>query len=286
MPTHERTPLSPSEATSETTRAYANRPIGGGEYLTLGGTSQADWLRFLGRFILVAVLMNILFWAMIILWFIPASQGSSLAPAYDELVAASRNLAMYRLAIALDFEAWLQLGVLFVAFAAILARHAPVRSMFIAACGAGQVAGMIGGAIRFRGIGDLAASYLTAVPEQQAALLRSFLDLDRVVNGHFMAGSLLWAVALLLIASATWSLQEVPRWLTVVIALPGMLHLTSLLLEMVMGTGLGFAVDVLSIFLLTVVDIAIAVVFWRRGWTFSARPGKAARLHREPGTEA
>ena len=280
---HERTPLAPSEATSETTVAHADRPLAAADYL--GPAGQADWLRFLGRFTLIAVLMNILFWAMIIFWFMPASQGSPLAPAYNELVAASRNPAMYRLAITLDLEAWVQLGVLFVAFAAILARHAPLRSLFIAACGAGQGAGMIGASIRFRGIGDLATSYRTAGPEQQA-LLRSFLDLDRVVNGHFMAGSLLWAVALVLVASATWSLKEFPRWLTGLIALPGMLHLASLLLEMVTGTGLGFAANVLSIFLLTVIDIAIAGVFWRRGWTFSARPGTAPHLQGEPGTEA
>src|SRR5437764_138165 len=125
---HERAPLAPSEATFETTVAYTDRPPAADDYFTMAGTGQVDWLRFLGRFTLIAVLMNIFFWAMIIVWFIPASQGSPLAPVYNELVAAGRNPAMYRLAITLDFEAWVQLGVLFVAFAAILARRSPLRS--------------------------------------------------------------------------------------------------------------------------------------------------------------
>jgi hypothetical protein len=283
MTIHEHIQPAPVEAQQGTTHGTH---AAGGSIVTSWSIDHAGWLRFLARYALLAVIIDLVTWPLIVLWFIPASQGSPLPPPYDELMAATRNLAMYRVLITLDVAAWLMLGVFLITLAALFARHAPIRSALIAACGIGQVAGMSGAFLRLKGISDLVAHYVTAAPDQQAALLRSFLDLQLVINSLFTAGGTLWAIAFVLAASAAWSSAAFPRWLTVLIALPGVLNLTSNILAMVTGTGLPFVISILSIFLLTVVNFAVAGVFWRRGWTFSARPGKTPRLHGEPGTEA
>jgi hypothetical protein len=240
---------------------------------------HAGWLRFLARYALLAVMIDLVTWPLVVLWFLPASQGSPLAPAYDELVAATRNLALYRVLIMLDVAAWLMLVVFLITLGALFARHAPIRSALIAACGIGQVAGMSGAFLRLKGISDLATHYVTAVPDQQAALLRSFLDLQLVINSLFTAGGTLWAIAFLLAASAAWSSAAFPRWLAGLIALPGILNLTSNLFEMVTGSEILFVVNIVSVFLLTVVNFAVAGVFWRHAWAFSRRSGDAAQPH-------
>ena len=242
---------------------------------------HAGWLRFLARYALLAVMIDLVTWPLVVLWFLPASQGSPLAPAYDELVAATRNLALYRVLITLDVAAWLMLVVFLITLGALFARHAPIRSALIAACGIGQVAGMSGAFLRLKGISDLAIHYVTAVPDQQAALLRSFLDLQLVINSLFTAGGTLWGIALVLAASAAWSTAAFPRWLTGLIALPGILNLTSNLFEMVTASELLFVINIVSIFLLTVVNFAVAGVFWRHAWVFPARLGRNSRPRRE-----
>jgi len=101
------------------------------------------------------------------------------------------------------------------------------------------------------------------VQDQQAALLQSYLDLQRVVFAHFNAGALLWGIALVLAASVAWSMAEFPRWLTVLIALPGLVEVPKSVIQIVTGADLGFLI-LLEGPLLMVVFFAVAWVFWRR----------------------
>jgi len=276
MTTHEIARPAPVEAQPRTDR-NTNAEAGG--VVGFSPVDHASWLRFLARYALLAVMIDLITWPLVVLWFLPASQGSPLAPAYDELVAATHSPGVYRVLITLDVAGWLMLGIFLITLAALFARHAPIRSTLVAACGIGQVAGMSGAFLRLTGISDLAAHYVTAAPDQKAALLRSFLDLQLVINSLFTAGGTLWAIAFVLAASAAWSSAAFPRWLAGLIALPGILNLTSNLFEMVTGSEILFVVNIVSVFLLTVVNFAVAGVFWRHAWAFSRRSGDAAQPH-------
>ena len=229
-------------------------------------TADARWFRFLSRWALLAGLVDLgllLAFSVVVL---PVGQNSPLPEEYFELVAASRNPALYRLSITLDIAAWLALGGFFITLAALFIRRAPIRSIFLAACGVGMVSGFIGAYTRLNGTSALAARYLAAAPDQQAALLQSYLDLQRVVFAHFNAGALLWGIALVLAASVAWSMAEFPRWLTVLIALPGLVEVPKSVIQIVTGADLGFLI-LLEIPLLIVAFFAVAWVFWRRART-------------------
>ncbi|MBA2534248.1 MAG: DUF4386 family protein [Rubrobacter sp.] len=155
---------------------------------------------------------------------LPADQGGDLPPKYFELAAAIESPAIYRLTIALDIATWVALGGFLVALGAVLSRSAPVRGVLVAACGIGQVSGLIGAFIRLNGTSGTAELYEGASPGRQEAILPSYSYMQSAVFSHFNAGSLLWGVALLLVASVLVSLEGFPRWLAVVVALPGVLR--------------------------------------------------------------
>lgn len=224
---------------------------------------EYPWFRFFSRWSLVAGLVILVFLPVFFVGIVSASQNSPLPSEYMELVAASKNPALYRLTITFDIATWLLLGGFFITLAALLARRAPIRSTFLAACGIGQVAGVIGAFIRLTGTSALAAQYVTAVPAQQALLRRSYLDLTRIFSAHFGAGQLLWAVAFLLGAWGAWSMKEFPRWLAVLIALPGIIALTQILLQFITGTDFS-VLFFLTLPLFIVVFFTTAGVFWRR----------------------
>ncbi len=181
MATHESTPPSPVETQQGTVRdTHAIGRNAGMSWMI--DIDQARWLRFLSRWALLTGLVNVCLWLVFGLWFVPASQGGSLPAEYGEFVAATRNPALYRIAITIDVAAWLVLGVFLLTLAIVLGHRAPLRSTFIAACAIGQVAGMSGAFIRLNGISDLAGRSVTTAPEQQVALLRSFLDLQLVLT--------------------------------------------------------------------------------------------------------
>src|SRR5438876_790446 len=108
----------------------------------LSAAAETRWLRLLSRW---ALLLALAFVALLVAFFLVIAGAGKAPQAYAELVAASHNLALYRLAAGLDVLVWLGLGGSLLAFAALLARHAPVRAAFIAACAAGQVVGALGG---------------------------------------------------------------------------------------------------------------------------------------------
>jgi hypothetical protein len=244
----------------------SNIPIAGSTTATSATPTVLEshsWLRFLSRWSLFAGLVALGQFPAFFIGVLAANQNSRLSQDFFDLVAASKNPALYRLAITFDIATWLVLGGFFITLAALLAPRAPIRSTFLTACGIGQVAGMIGAFIRLAGTSAIAAQYITAVPAQQALLRRSYLDLVLVFTAHFGAGQLLWAVALVLGAWGAWSMKEFPRWLTVLIALPGIIALAQILLQLI--TGADFSILFFPAFLLfIVVFFTIAVVFWRR----------------------
>ena len=113
-------------------------------------TLEVRWSRALSRWALGTglVLLGVLVAFAVIM---TASAGGALPPEYDELVGAIRLPALYRAATALDVAEWLGLGGFFALAAAAFARRAPLRSILIAGCGVGQLAGTIGAFIRLAG---------------------------------------------------------------------------------------------------------------------------------------
>jgi len=65
-----------------------------------------------------------------------------------ELVAAARNPAVYRVAALLDMLTWFGNRGLLLAFGGYFAARAPIRALVLAAAGAGQVIGALGGYLR------------------------------------------------------------------------------------------------------------------------------------------
>jgi hypothetical protein len=224
-------------------------------------TGNKIWFRFLSRWALLTGLNYLGLILAILILVIPASQNSPLPETYFELVAATRVPILYRLAIALDITAWLALGGLLVTFAALLIRHSPILSAFIAACGTGMVSGFIGACLRLAGTNALAGSYLTATPEGQTIILQSYADLLRLINILFSAGGLLGGIGLLLVASAAWSIVQFPRWSNVLLALSAMAHISKAVLELGIGADLG-PLALLANMLVIIGLFGIARVFW------------------------
>jgi hypothetical protein len=230
---------------------------------SLADVGNNNWFRFLSRWALLTGINYLGLILAILILIIPASQNSSLPETYFELVAAARVPNLYRLTIALDITAWLAFGGLLITFAALFFRHAPIRSTFIAACGVGLVSGLIGACFRLAGTSALAASYLTATPEEQAIILQSYAELLRLINILFSAGGLLGGTGLLLAISAAWSMAQFPRWSSVVLAIAGGFHVSKAGIELGTGADLGL-LALLANILAIVGLVAIGIVFWRR----------------------
>lgn len=111
-------------------------------FVDVGGSGS--WSRFLSRWSLLAGAVILALMLAFVLGILPAGQGGDLPPRYFELAAAIESPAVYRLTIALDIATWLALGGFLVALGAIIYHRAPVRGGLVAACGVGQVSGLIG----------------------------------------------------------------------------------------------------------------------------------------------
>jgi len=145
---------------------------------------------------------------------------------------------------------------------ALFFRHTPIRSAFIAACGVSMLSGFMGACFRLAGTSDLAASYLTVTPGEQAAILQSYIELLRLINILFSAGGLLGGVGLLLAASTAWSMAQFPRWSNILLALSALLHISKAVIELGTGTDLG-PLALLANILVIAALFAIAILFWR-----------------------
>ncbi|HMB25633.1 MAG: hypothetical protein ACM33V_10905 [Chloroflexota bacterium] len=226
-------------------------------------TNNTNWLRFLSRWALLTALNYLGLILGILILVIPASQGSSLPEIYFELVAATRAPILYRLTIALDVAAWLALGGLLLTFAALSIRHAPIRGVFIAACGLSMVSGFIGACFRLAGTSALAAGYLNATSGEQTAILQSYVELLRLINILFSAGGLLGGIGLLLTGFTVWSMDLFPRWSNTMLILAGGMHMLKAAMELITGTDLG-PLALLANILAIIALFTIASVSWRR----------------------
>ena len=221
------------------------------------------WFAFLSRWSLFAGGVIVVLLVAFTAGLLPAAQGGDLPMRYFELAAAIESPAVYRLTIALDMLTWLALGGFFVALGIVVYSHAPVRGGLVAACGVGQVSGLIGAFMRLNGTSGTAELYASAGPGRREALLQAYSYLQSAFFSHFNAGTLLWAAALLLAASAVWSLDGFPRWLAVVLAVPGAVRLAVSVAEISTGADLGAAI--LPQLLLLV------VAFFSVSWTLRRR---------------
>ena len=190
-------------------------------------------------------------------------------------MAAARNPAVYRLAALLDMLAWFGIGGVLLAFGGYFAARAPIRALVLAAAGAGQVIGALGGYMRLGVVSDLAVRYVTAAPDQRAPIEQAFVSLPLVVGSHYGAGQWLYAIGFLVIASLALSHGGVPRWMTVWFAVMGMYSIANQLAVVAVGAllpGLFFLVFMLG---QDLVALAIAVTWWRGAPAPSARVAPA-----------
>src|SRR5215813_13905621 len=160
---------------------------------------ETRWYKFLSRWSLLASLVTLSLLAGFFVVIIPYA-GKGPLPMESglgaiEFGAALNQPALYRILIACDVTGWIALAGLFITFAALFVKSAPIRSTFIAACGAGMTAGLIGAYTRSTGTTELATRYLAASPAQQATILQSYLDMVRAFTAHFGIGELLWGTA-------------------------------------------------------------------------------------------
>jgi hypothetical protein len=227
------------------------------------GNETARWLRFLPRWSLVAGLVILALPIVIFGGIGQLASDNALGAEYAELLQAVRSPGMYRVGMTLDAVGWLMIGGSLLTLAGILRRHAPIRAIFVAACGIAQLTGSLGGFMRLNGISDLAAQYATAAPAQQAVLLESYLNLWRVIDSHFHAGNLLQGVGFLLVAWAVFSLSGFPRWLAIWLALPGLLPLVQFIL-VAAGTPFSLPLIIFHVIVGTVaLNFAMAIALWR-----------------------
>lgn len=146
-------------------------------------------------------------------------------PGYNELLRAPRIPILSRVGTGAEALYWLMIGATFIICAGLFARRAPIQATLIAMCGPGQLIGSLGAFLRLNGIGDLAALYSTAATNQQAALLQSFLDLNRAIQPHYTASTLLQGVGFLLVGRVALSIPGFPRWLAIWLVISGSLGL-------------------------------------------------------------
>src|SRR5918911_699031 len=178
--------------------------------------------------------------------------------------AAARNPAMFRIGAGLDLTAWLWIGGTLLVFAGLFARSAPIRASLLAACGVGQLAGLLGGYTMLVVLGDLGARSAAAAPDQHAALAAANGPVLSSIFAHYGAGQLLYGAGYLLIASVALSLAGFPRWVGVWFALYGLYAVGNQVAYVVTG-----GIPVPLLFMLfevgsIEVNFALAATFWHQ----------------------
>ena len=220
---------------------------------------QSDpWSRFLSRWTLATVVM---IFGLIGVFGGGVGFDNSLPPEYSELVLASRRPDTYRLAMLFDALNWVMIGGVLLGFAGLFWKRAPIRSLFLAATGSGMLAGIIGGLLRLRGTGDLAARYAAASTDQQASVVQSYLVLSDIVGSHFQAGQALQAAGFLLIGWVALSSSRFPRRLGALTALPGVTSGGLFIWNTV--APFSFPLVMIHVLVSAIVYSAIAWTFWR-----------------------
>jgi hypothetical protein len=227
--------------------------------------SVAPWQKFLSRWALAYGLYEVA----VLFAFATVVGFDVLGPgAFD---AAARGPATFRLGAFLDLTAWLWIGGTLLIFAGLFARSAPIRAAFMAACGVGQLAGLVGGYTMLVVLGDLGAGSAAAAPDQQAALAAASGPVLSSMMAHYGAGQLLYGAGYLLIASVTLSLERFPRWVGVWFGVYGLYAVGNQMAYAVTG---GIPVPMLFMFFALgsiLVNFALAATFRRRAPSVTAR---------------
>ena len=227
--------------------------------------SEAPWQKVLSRWALAYGLYEVA----VLLVFATVVGFDVLGPgAFD---AAARNPATFRLGAGLDLTAWLWIGGTLLIFAGLFARSAPIRAAFIAACGVGQLAGLVGGYTMLVVLGDLGAGSAAAAPDQQASLAAASGPVLSSMMAHYGAGQLLYGAGYLLIASVALSLARFARWVGVWFAVYGLYAVGNQVAYVITG-----GIPVPMLFMLfafgsIVANFALAATFWRGAPSVTAR---------------
>lgn len=223
-----------------------------------GGRS---WAVFLSRAAALKALTTLaLFGA-----FAVVMSGAGAAPLEDaELIGASSNVPAYRIFAALDTLVWLGFGAILLGLSALVGRASPVRAACLAVLAATMVVGMVGGYLRLTAATLLATQYAAAGPDEQASILEMGRGLAAIIGAHFGLGQVLYGIAFLLIASRTASMPTFPRYLTYLVGVLGTYSLANQLSVVFLGTFLWAPLFFVFLILTVVMDIAVAVTFWRR----------------------
>lgn len=180
-----------------------------------------------------------------------------------ELLGAVQAPALFRLTAALDGLTWLTVGAILLVCAGLFCRRAPVRAMFLAACGVGQVVAVLGAYLNLQATGELGTRYATAAPEQQAAIVQTSLTLFQMIRAHYDAATLLYGAGDLLIAWLVFSLGGLPRWIGLWFGLAGIRAGISQVGLVATGDVVAQDFFVALLVLGVVANLAIAVTFWR-----------------------
>ena len=230
--------------------------------------ADAPWLRLLSRWALATALLVI---ALMLIYMIGIGLDDAVPIEQSELMGAARSPAIYRVAQGLDILVWLGIGGVLLLFAAAFGPRAPIRALFLGACGISQVVGALGGFLRLNAIGELATRY----SESQDTLRQVYPTVWQVISAHFNTGQLLYGAGYLIIASVALSSAAVPRWIGLLFALSGLYAVGNQVWVIATGAFLPDMVFLLFQVVDIVLYIAIAAVFWRRTVAGSQRLERA-----------
>ena len=233
---------------------------------------EAAWRTFLSRWALLTALAVV---GLYVVFMVGVGFDDTVPQEISELVQGGRRPAAHRLAHVFNILQWVGAGGTLLAFAVLAARPAPIRALLIAACGVGQLAGVLAGFLGLITIHGLAQRYAVASPDQQAALAQAHLVTFGVVLACHLLSYVLYGAGFGLIASVASSLAGIRRWLAAWCWLAGILGLVWFG-SMAAGSPNpipGFFI-LYSFVAIAGLQLAIAVAFWRRA--SEPAPGLAA----------
>lgn len=224
----------------------------------------ARLFHFLSRWAMVTLLMLLMTMVLYGGGVGSATADNALGTQYAELFQSVRSPILYRLDTLSETFHWLMIGGSLIILAGLLDRRTPILAAVVAVCGIAQLFGSLASLMRESGISDLAARYASAGPVQQAALLQSFLDLNRVIQPHYASATLLQGAGFLLVGWAAWRWTGFPRWLAALLAIAGLLGLALFTFRVAgISPELALPVILLDGTILIGLYAAIAVTCWR-----------------------
>jgi hypothetical protein len=230
---------------------------------------EANWAVLLSR---VSITAGLLFIGLIVLLSVIIAQmpATGLPEAYDELFWAVSGRGLYMAAILCDVLIWLLLGALFISCSALMLKRTPVHASLVAACGVGQLSGMLGAALRLVGTTALAGQYLQATPVQQTDVLQAFLHQSVLVGVHFTVGSLLWSIGFALVASSMLATKGLPRWLPIWLLATSVVNIAQEVITFAVPDLMPPMSFLVVIVMLTVALFSLGAIFNRRARSYSS----------------